>query len=274
MLSVVRAFSLVLTLSLVFWGLPADADNNTSQSSASPTTTTNKDSSPTLVAGVFELAPYYLAGSPGMPGMFVDALAALSERSGIALQLKTAPVNRVIKGYRQGSVDLTIVLGDLLPALSAETVFPSTPLVVLGSSQVPITEVSDLNQTTITSPSDAASGALQAFAADQQFNTVLIKDYEIAVRMLDKGRVDGVLGVWPTLNYAARTSGVSLNGTPLIVKDLRLVLSLSPYGQITPDLQQKLEAARLSLELDGTFVRIYHKYLGRPLAGYRLQKPG
>lgn len=246
-----------LWLGALPWGLAhaaPESQQTTVQATESPV--------PALVAGVFDLAPYYLANNSEKPGLFVEALAALSARSGLKITIQVAPINRLTAAYRRGQLNFLIVLNDTLPAISAQTLFAQTPLVVLSRTDAPLRRKEDLRQKVVTAPSDFLGDLLRGYSYPDQPDIVLIRNYAIALNMLKKRRIDGVLGVWPALVYAAQQQNIEIGNFPLIVKQLDIVLSVSPFRDLPKKQLARLEKAQRALTADGTLAKIYTKYLG------------
>lgn len=166
-------------------------------------------SQPTLRVALIDVPPFGSRRADGrLVGLFVDCLAALSQRSGLLLEPILLPYRRASRAPETGETDLALVLKNRWVRSDLQDLGTVTRLriVALPRAGLRLRNSSDLKGLAVASlrgladeldRSDVSAGREQLAARPAQL-----------VGLLLAGRVDVAVGVAETLDHAAREAGL------------------------------------------------------------------
>lgn len=205
-----------------------------------------------------DVEPWATNDQGEMKGAFVEMVREIRQRTELEIEFSLTPFARVDRELETGGHDCTI----LIPR-SEEFVKPGELVAFHEIGLVPrpgveLTSYDDLNGLTISLL--RGSSITARFDADDALNKVYETDYLIALRKMQRGRVDVVAGAIPTIRYLADNNGLSTAvGEPLRLADIPLIFqcsrqstNLEAMGAINQAIQQ--------MKADGTIERIREQY--------------
>lgn len=99
------------------------------------------------------------------------------------------------------------------------------------------------------------------FDSDDTMNKISIRDYDTGMRMLRRGRIDGIAGVISSLEYSGRINGITSAelGFPYVINQLSFWFVCRP-GFASTALEDSIKRTILRLRKDGTIDRIVQRY--------------
>lgn len=178
-----------------------------------------------LRIGVLALAPYgYQDDSGRWRGNFYELAHAILERGNFEGYVEVVPILRVMQ---PGLLDCSFSIQHAaMDAEFSRVAFLGQSLKtgILPSQGHSLMSYDDLKGLMIAVPIGARMG--EPFDSDETLQKVEVRNYEIATKMLLRGRVDAAMGVISSLTFNARKIGGQdvRFGTPLIINNAPLFL--------------------------------------------------
>lgn len=192
-------------------------------------------------------------------GAFVDIVRALEQETGHQIAKTLTPFARVDRELESGDHDCTILVPRSEEIVEHGSVITDHDIGVVSRADNPIASYDDLKGQRISLL--RGSSISEQFDADDAFSREYDTDYLIALRKLDRKRVDGIAGAIPTILHLGEESGLSDTlAPPLKLADIPLMFQCSrnsPHLGLMPELNTAIEALRASGEL-GAIVEKYH----------------
>ncbi len=208
------------------------------------------------------ISPYGIESEAQLSGIYFDLTNLLLNQAKIDREHYIYPYARIIHELKAGKTDLTIMFKYAELAPYVEYIFPLPPLknVVVGRKEQPLYSINQLNGKTIA----YLRGANFSDEIDKniKINKYRVNDFSQAISMLEKGRVDAIIGPLEPIYSAAKRLNLSKSffGQPLIVSERIPWLQLSKKsihkGSIT-----KLKKEISALIEQGELARLKSKYL-------------
>lgn len=218
------------------------------------------DSTPTLRFITIEVAPwaYREAGTEGNQGAFFDIVAALEEATDLRIETTLTPFARVDRELEAGTHDCTILVPRDETIVRLGEPVTDHDIGVISRKQAPLESHEDLQGHTISLL--RGSSISPEFDRDTDIDKVYETDYMMALRKLDRGRVDGVAGAIPTLLHLAEQEGMADRlAPPLALMEVPLVFQCSRRSEHLDRMPVLNEAIR-SLRQNGTLEAINQRY--------------
>lgn len=192
-------------------------------------------------------------------GAFVDIVRALELKTGYRIAKTLTPFARVDRELETGDHDCTILVPRSEKIVQHGSLITDHDIGVVSRADNPITNYGDLKGQRISLL--RGSSISEEFDEDDAFSREYDTDYLIALRKLDRKRVDGIAGAIPTILHLAEESGLSDSiAPPLKLTDIPLTFQCSlnsPHLALMPELNAAIEALRASGELEA-IVEKYH----------------
>lgn len=195
-----------------------------------------------------DVAPWASINSDtGKPeGAFVEIVRELEQRTGFRIHTNLTPFARVDRELESGDHDCTILVprSDTIVIAGAEVA--DHDIGVISHRDNPLDEYQDLKGQRISLLRGSAIS--ERFDQDESFDRVYETDYLIALRKLERQRVDGIAGAIPTLLHLAQRSGVDEQlAPPLKLTDIPLTFQCSRNSEhldTMPALNRAIEAMK------------------------------
>ncbi|WP_415904139.1 substrate-binding periplasmic protein [Neptuniibacter sp. QD48_55] len=222
----------------------------------------SNESKKSVVIRTIGFPPYGIKGRSSTGGIYYEMANKLIEEAGYQPENSIAPYSRIIRELKSGKADMTIMFKyeELKEHVIYVAPLPALPTVVIG-----------LKGTTFESV-ESLKGKELAYLRGAKFSEQIDKDPEIrkystvdfvqGVKMLKRGRVDGIIGpIDPILSAAKQLNDdFSLFGEPLVVKEN------TPWVQISKKSRDKLSIEKLNeafkkLQSQNTLEALRDKYL-------------
>lgn len=215
---------------------------------------------PPLRFGIMALAPYGFQDEEGRwRGNLYDVAHAILEQGQFDGFVEVVPVTRVIQS---GTLDCSL-MAKTIP--NEENFVAVSPLGmgliagVLPKKGLSLNSYKDLKGLSIAVPIGAKLG--EPFDTDTDIDKVEVRNYETAIKMLVRDRVDGAVGAIGSLMFSGRNAGVpSMEfGEPLVFFDVPIMLYCHPDSPTKPfwgTMRKTLEM----LNAQGEVSRIFDKY--------------
>lgn len=229
--------------------------------SAADPASSAETSEPPLKFITIDVAPWasYNPETGQQEGAFVAIVEALSELTGLAIETTLTPFARVDRELEAGTHDCTILVPrDESIVIHGELV-ADHDVGVLSHKDNPIDHYDDLHGQTISLLRGSAISP--EFDQDENINKVYDTDYLIALRKLDRQRVDGIAGAIPTLKFLANENGLAeMLAPPLKLTDIPLIFQCSRQSSqlaLMPSLNAAIDTLRQTGRLDD-ITDLYH----------------
>lgn len=191
-------------------------------------------------------------------GAFVEIVRELERRTGFRIHTTLTPFARVDRELESGDHDCTILVprSDTIVIRGAEVA--DHDIGVISHRDNPLKKYSDLKGQRISLLRGSALSA--QFDQDENFERVFETDYLIALRKLDRHRVDGIAGAIPTLLHLAELSGIGDQlAPPLKLTDVPLTFQCSrnsEHLEAMPTINRAIQA----MKSDGRMQAITDKF--------------
>lgn len=184
-------------------------------------------------------------------GAFMDIVQALEQETGYRIHTTLTPFARVDRELESGDHDCTILVPRSEKIVKHGSLITDHDIGVVSRADNPIASYADLKDQRISVL--RGSSISEQFDQDDAFEREYDTDYAIALRKLDRERVDGIAGAIPTLLYLAEKEGlVNRLASPLKLSDIPLIFQCSlnsPYLELMPDISAAIEILRSSGQL-------------------------
>lgn len=159
-------------------------------------------------------------------GAFVEIVRELEQRTGFRIHTTLTPFARVDRELESGDHDCTILVPRSDSIVIAGEEVADHDIGVISHQEKPLKEYGDLKGQRISLL--RGSELSEQFDQDEDFERVFETDYLIALRKLERHRVDGIAGAIPTLLYLAEISGIGDQlAPPLKLTDVPLTFQCS-----------------------------------------------
>lgn len=219
-----------------------------------------------------EVAPFafVVEGTNRYDGINIRIANELQKRTGIQLDVMVVPTPRHVVLFPADTEAYSIShrenFTDDDGLILAEVT--QYPVVVVAKSGTAMASFDDV----ITQSQDKGIGMLRrmtygSFGQDERVKKVDISTLENGLRMLDVGRISGVVGSLPAILAAAeKIGGKHLVATRLVITHGTHVLRVRPDFALSRN-SRMLTAALATMRNDGTIARIMSDFLNDPKAG-------
>jgi ABC-type amino acid transport substrate-binding protein len=213
-------------------------------------------------------APYGMLSEEKISsGYLFDISIEVLKRAAFRDTVKLSPMKRLIRELENGHVDCTFFARTEFAVNKFMLVEPIGKMLVAGvlpRIEVKINSYNDLKKLNIGVPLGVHISP--RFEADPDINRVQTVDYPVAVKMLNRGRIDGILGAIDSLKYNMKKLGVPLTkvGKPYPFAELPIWLVCRSDG-VDLAVISRLRNAVSILREDGTIAAIIERYVGAPL---------
>lgn len=187
------------------------------------------------------VAPYGIDTNGELSGIYYDLANSLLAKAGIESEHHIFPYGRIMHDLKLGKTDLTIMFKYKELADYVDYIFPLPTLknVVIGRKGADYHSVEQLEKLSIAYLRGAK------FSDDIDNNPKIIKqtvsDFHQGLLMLQKGRVDAIIGPMAPIISAAKQLGLSkaFFGKPLVVSER------TPWLQLSKKSHHKVSAKQL-----------------------------
>ncbi len=216
---------------------------------------------PLLQVRTIAIAPYGINTNGAQSGIYYDLANALLAKAGIESEHHIFPYGRIIHELKLGKTDLTIMFKYKELEDYVDYIYPLPTLknVVIGRKGTNYLSVAQLEKLSIAYLRGAK------FSDDIDTNPRIIKqtvsDFNQGLLMLEKGRVDAIIGPMAPIISAAKQLGLNRDffGEPLIVSQR------TPWLQISKKSHHKVSAQQLKtifnqMMTQGELQQIQQKY--------------
>jgi ABC-type amino acid transport substrate-binding protein len=150
---------------------------------------------------VVNLMPWAGYTQQGRPtGALIELTAQLSKLSGVALDILLVPYGRAPHMLTNGGTDLMLSIDVNTPGTPIESV-GMVEIMMVGRNGFRFQQLEDLHGKTVSYLRGARYADLEA---DQRILKHAVDSYEQALRMLLAGRIDVLVGVGDSIEYALR----------------------------------------------------------------------
>ncbi|MCW9032717.1 MAG: transporter substrate-binding domain-containing protein [Rhodospirillales bacterium] len=222
-----------------------------------------KDSSTKITLGIMALAPYGFKDTNGQwKGNWLEISHALAKRSNIKMDINVRPVARLT--HQMGAGTLDCIIAAEVPFTEERysrvaRVGYSLEFGVLPAKGIELNSYDDLKNIAIAVSLGTKMGL--PFDEDTSLQKVQTRDYLTAIKMLERKRVDAVVGVLSSLKYSSKLAGQEnvKFGKPFVFKTLPINFYCMPNSQ-TKIYWPKIKETLSGLNEDGTIRRILNRY--------------
>jgi len=192
-------------------------------------------------------------------GYHLDIANQILQEAGFLPQAKMVPLKRLIRDLSSGGSDCAILANTPLvqerfSAIEALGVYLDAG-VILRNKHV-LKEYTDLKKYRIGVPAGVSID--KRFDADEKLRKMPTKDYQQSVLMLNRGRIDGIIGALDSIRYSALKNGFNPEkffSDPLIFKRFTVMLVCRKDSQ-NEALVLRLQRATKTLRETGVISKI------------------
>ncbi|MDO3384425.1 transporter substrate-binding domain-containing protein [Gilvimarinus sp. SDUM040013] len=193
-----------------------------------------------------------------MKGAFIEMVRGITERTELDIAITLTPFARVDRELETGGHDCTILIPRSEEIVKPGELVAFHEIGLLGRPGVVLDHYSDLSDLTVSVL--RGSSITEQFDSDDTLDKVYDTDYLIALRKLERGRVDAIAGAIPTIRYLADNNGLSAAiGEELVLGDVPLVFQCSRQSK-NLHAMKKINHAIRQMKEDGTIERIRQQY--------------
>ncbi|MEH6496469.1 MAG: transporter substrate-binding domain-containing protein [Pseudomonas marincola] len=214
---------------------------------------------------ILKLSPYSFYDKNGnSQGYLFEIFTAILENSGQNEIVKIVPLKRMLKEFKSGFHDCTLIADTPLSKSLFRIIEPIGSKIrggILPAADKTITTYEMLNSLEIGVPLGVSFH--KKFDADSHLKKIETTDYLESVRMLVHDRLDAVAGNIDSFYFNAKKIGypvASTFGEPLVLTSLDIVLACNEHNP-SDELIQKLKMSLLELRENGKIQQIINKYL-------------
>jgi ABC-type amino acid transport substrate-binding protein len=209
--------------------------------------------------------PPFESERDGQPvGFDIDLMKEIGKRAGFTPQFQNVTFDGIIPGLGSNLYDAAISAMTITPEREKQIDF-SDPYFdadqsLLVQSDSNIESVNDLKGTTV-GVQIGTTGAAQANEYKQQGKLGTVRTFDTitdAFQALENGQVDAIINDFPVSQARANESNGSL-------KVVQTIQTGEQYGIAFPkdsDLKPRVDKALQEIKDDGTYARIYEKWIG------------
>lgn len=215
---------------------------------------------PPLRFGIMALAPYGYQDAEGRwRGNLYEVAQAILKRGGFEGFVEVVPVPRILQ---PGRLDCTITAS--VEAMENKTTRVASLNQTMRAGVLPVEGLSlnsyaDLMGPSIAVPVGANLGL--PFDADTTLTKIQVRNYENAMKMLSRGRVDAAVGIINSLLFSAKKAGIEQMefGMPLVFRDLSVNVYCDPKSSAKVH-WDKVKKTVNKLVNDNEIERIFSQY--------------
>lgn len=205
-----------------------------------------------------DVAPWAsLDKATGKPkGVFPAVVDEIARRTQSDITYTLHPFSRIDRELETGGQDCTIIVWTDERARIVERgeLVSNHPMGVIARKGVKVGKYEDLAGLTISTLRGLSIEP--RFDADQGIHRDYDDDYAMGIRKIAHGRIDGIAGAIPTIQFQARELGLDASlGDVLPISTIPLVLQCSKTSP-NIDFMPKLDQAIRDMRDDGTLQRI------------------
>jgi len=221
----------------------------------------SESQSSALQVRTIAVSPYGMNSGTQLSGIYYDLANSLLAKAGIESEHHIFPYGRIMHELKIGKTDLTIMFKYKELADYVDYIYPLPTLknVVIGRKGTDYHSIKQLEKLSIAYLRGAK------FSDDIDNNPEIIKqtvsDFHQGLLMLQKGRVDAIIGPMAPILSSAQKFGLSRDffGKPLIVSERTPWLQLSKKSQNKVSAKQ-LKAIFSQMMAQGELKKIQQKY--------------
>lgn len=197
--------------------------------------------------------------STGEPfGAFVEIVDALEQRTGLNIQTSLTPFARIDREMETGSHDCTIAIPRDKSLVSRGETLVTHDIGVVSLEEAPINSFETLRNKRLSIP--RGSSISQVLEGDYNLQLEQDTDYLMALRKLQRGRIDGIAGAVPTIFYIAKKHDLyDMLAPSFKLSDVPLMFQCS-WKSEKLDLMPVLNEAIRSMKEDGSLEAISSKH--------------
>jgi ABC-type amino acid transport substrate-binding protein len=215
---------------------------------------------------VIDLMPWAgYNGAGKMKGVSVELAQRLSVLSGLPITTQVVPYARAVAMLGAGDADLMLSIDT-----GRQSGLP-VPLAAIGAEDVVVIGPRGTRYAGLTDLCGRTVGHMRRANFDPVFTaeTCIVKyeinSYEQGVRMLLQGRLDAMMGVRSTMDYALKKLGTASDsvGEPLVLRQAGMALYVSERMAAradAPDLLERLRQACQQLDRDNALATLLVKH--------------
>lgn len=224
---------------------------------------TTEPSPDVLRFGVIDLEPYSMIDNVRGAGLFAETTVTLMTELNIRSTVQPLPLGRLISSLSQGDIDVALIAS--VAALNNPNVVPLTPvfknahLSILSRQSSDISSLEDFANRIVSVPSIKAIQNHAETLPMAHFQQ--IHSYRSAINLLHLQRIDGVLGLEPTLRYFSRALHPEEEVTLTIFFESSIDLFRSTQSAHTDDIWQLINQDVVNLRERGVFHEIALRYI-------------
>ncbi len=223
-----------------------------------------------LSAAIFDIAPWgYLDNDGNIAGIEYEIISAIAEEMAEDIDIQLVPYKRMLENLEAGVVDFAIFYRSAKSEQSGEPLakWGKLDIIVVGRAGTDLRSYEDLRPLTVA----VRLGGLfdPHFNNDATLKKLVVDNYAHGLKMLMAKRVDAVIGTAATLFYECQNMGVPAEelGVPFIIASTEDWLHISRKSA-HQDKKEKIARAVHKLVGNGTFARIFSKYLPKKWQHY------
>ena len=227
-----------------------------------------------------EVAPFAFVseskdGKTGYDGINVRIAQELSRRAGVTIDLVVVPSSRHLIMFPVDNEAFSISQAENFTEWEGNIISEVTqfPIMVVAQRGAVLKNYEDL----IALSADKGIGMMRrlsygSFGQDERVKKVEINTLENGLRMLEIGRISGVVGSRPAILAAAEKNGSrDILGPSLIISYGSHVMRVRPDYASSPN-SKALQAALMSMKSDGSIARILDDFSKDTKTGYQAMK--
>lgn len=197
-------------------------------------------------------------------GIHYDAIKIIAEKSGIEMDIKVMPKNRIFAEIKDGTIDAAIFFPNKKWEAFTENggIIDDTKVIAVGRKGYEIKTYEDLYTSNSIGLMPKMNISPQ-FDNDQKLKKEIVSDYETMIKMLINNRLDVAVGNIAVLHYQAKkqkiTDKIEFPGYVLQINDNQFHISKkSPFAGKAAQLRTLVAQIREENGFDIAFT----KYLG------------
>lgn len=216
-----------------------------------------------LSSSIFHIAPWgYRNANGDIAGLEYEIIKEIEKDIGEPIKINLVPYNRMIYQLKNGSSDFSIFFRSPKSEESAEPLvkWGSLDIIIISKQGNPIKDYDDLRGQKI----GVRLGGFfdKRFDNDKKLYKVTQRDYTECIEKFKAGKLDAVIGTAATLYYELQKQNISIDSLakPYFIGQKEDWLHFSRLST-NKDKKDKIKASVEKLIKNGTFQRIFSKYL-------------
>lgn len=189
-------------------------------------------------------------------GVFPAVVEEIARRTDSKISYTLHPFSRIDRELEKGGQDCTIIVWteDRARIVKRGELVSDHPMGVIARKGVSLKKYEDLQGKTVSTLRGLSIDA--RFDADTTVRRDYDDDYSMGLRKIAHGRIDGIAGAIPTIQFLAKQEGLDGHlGESLAITTIPLVLQCAKKSP-NIDFMPKLDQAIRDMRDDGTLKRI------------------